>query len=1197
MILKRIELAGFKSFATKTTIELLPGVTVIVGPNGCGKSNILDGIRWVLGNQSPRSMRGKTMQDVIFSGSASLKPLGAAQVTLTLDNSGRALAMDFDEVQVTRRLFRSGESEYLLNMVPCRLRDVQNLFLGTGMGTSSYSILEQGKVEQIINSKATDRRFIFEEAAGISKYKMRKLEALRKLDRTAQDLKRLGDLIDEVQRNVNSLKRQAGKAERYRKISGELRQAEMTLLTLRSAGLQGQLKQLKDEIAKLEDRVKALNVDYAREAAAQETQQSQLDENGSTIEKRRGELSETSDEITELEHGEQRLNDRIKVNDTRRGQIARETADREQRRGELAARKQEFAGRHARALADHDEAEEKFEARSRSHVELETKVTEKKQRLAELEESLTEQRGALARCENDVRIAEALQARHKETQAEVSRDIEGLKDTVQGAGERHKALEEELAALSTKVGLGTEKVTALQADHAEALGAEVGLRDELESTLRELHQSEARVAALKELKSSFEGFYPGVREVLKAAARGKINGILGPLVSLLKTRQAHEKALEVALGPHLQDVISSTADGARASMDYLVDGQLGRAVFWPLDQHISSSMPSVDPEELSKILQREGVLGHAPALVEHDDELGRVVNALLSRTIVVDSFRLGEELAGEFSTFSFVALDGRMIQSSGALAGGTSQSSGLLGREREIGELTSALSELRRKEEETQKRIAGEQSRCEELSCAIEAAREQARRLEVEKSNLQKDWEIVGRSHEDSLHALAQREESASELASEIQSKSEQIASGTEDSIRHRRLLDEIEEEIRKQREDARIHSDDFMEHGSQLAGVRAEIENAGERIGHMAESLSALEREEALLDADHKTLQDESRRLGDENDRSKDEINSIRESLETFFKQRTEMDRLLSEDQSEREQMLLGLEEAEKKMERIQRDERVVENELHEREIRYAELRTSMNNLNEQAREKFDRSIDEIAAELGEVEADAGALGIEVAQLREKLDSMGPVNLAALDDYEQQRDRLDFLTSQMTDLVESKRQIEASIASIDETTKKLFHETFEAVRVNFIEMFRRLFNGGKADLIIDHEAPDPLLDGGIEIYAQPPGKKLQTISLMSGGEKALTAISLLFALFMHKPAPFAILDEIDAPLDDANIERFKTVVSEFALKTQFMIISHNKQTMELADVIYGVTMEESGTSRIVSVHFDHAQQYLSSAG
>ena len=1193
MFLKRVDAVGFKSFAARTTIEARPGVTVIVGPNGCGKSNILDAIRWVLGEASARSLRGKTMQDVIFAGSASFKALGLAEVTLTIDNRRRLLNLDYDEVAITRRLFRTGESEYLINKIACRRRDIQNLFLGTGLGASAYSILEQDQVDQVIDARPTDRRLLFEEAAGISKYRLRKLEALRRLERTDLDLRRLNDLVEEVGRQVASLKRQAGKAERYRALAEQMRQAELRLLALRSAELRGRLGQVGEELRELERRGARLQADRARQAAAEADGQAEAERADDRLNRLNQDHFTLQSRLADVEHGIVRLQDRLNAQGARKAQIATELTEIERRRNGLELRRGQHAERRRKTLEDRRQAETVFEDRRRAYAELEALVDASTGRLDQLRQEMDDHRDALAAAENDVRIAETLIARHAQELREAEAEIAGVRQLIEGHQRRRAELEGRLADLRGEVERQEAALSSCRIRHAEAHGRIADLEKELDGLRRELHQRQARLTALLELKAAYEGFDQGVRRLMLAAAEGRLEGIVGPLVELLKTEPQWETAIEAALGAHLEDVLVENDEAARRGLDFLAEQNLSRVTFWPMER----LGPVEDCRPPEALLNEADVLGAAIDRVVAEPRVRPVLERLLARVAVVADFETALRLAAQYPAAHLVSLEGRMIRATGEISGGATAHRGLLGREREIQELTADTERLKREEEDRDERRLQTRREAEALEAEVRAGAVRLQEVRLAQGAAQKDLEVAEHHHDQAAEALRRRTEQRQRLLEDIESGQAFIEERRAAAGRERDLLASKTERAEAERTAARGLNEESLARGAALAAAQVEVAKVRERQAHLEEDAQSLEREGALIAEEIAGRRAEEERLTQEARAVAEEIDSLRAQLGRLFSEKEGLERELTEERTERETLGGRLKALAFQMEQLARDERVLQNDLQERRIQLAELQTHRNHLEEQAREKFGRGLDEIEAEPGPAAEDAAGLSQEVTRLREAIERLGPVSLAALEDYERERERLEFLNAQRRDLVESRHQIERSIATIDQTTRRLFHETFESVRGHFIETFRRLFNGGRADLIIEQEGADPLLDGGIEIVAQPPGKKLQTITLLSGGEKAMTAIALLFALFLHKPAPFAFLDEIDAPLDDANVERFKRIVGEFAREVQFIIVTHNKQTMTLADAIYGVTMEESGVSKIVSVDFERAHEYLESAG
>jgi chromosome segregation protein len=1193
MFFKRIEMVGFKSFATKTTVEFLPGTTVIVGPNGCGKSNILDAIKWVLGEQAASQMRGKRMSDVIFAGSASFKALGIAQVTLTIDNCRRILPLDFDEVQVTRRLFRTGESEYLINKTPARLRDVHNLFLGTGIGKAAYSIMEQGRVDDIISAKPIERRVLIEEAAGISKFKARKVEALRKLERTDIDLARLGDLLAEVDRQVGSLKRQASKAERYKALFEAGRRAEQELVLLRSRDLRSRLESFDNDLRGLNDRLSGLRAQLAGKSVAEEQARDREIELGDRLADENQALFDLKSNLSECDAHITRINDKIAAHRQRVGQIHGELKELEVRGQEMALRLEEARQRREQARQAQQEHHQRHEELRRQYGLLQENVREQSRCIERLNHELNALRETLSRADNEVRTAEALIENQDRSRRETESLLASLEQTRADMIGRCEALRAALNEKNAAIENGQAEIEQLRGDQARRQETLAGRIGELEQARKDLHQGRARLDALNEMKAGYEGFYQGVREVMLAADGGQMRGIRGVVANLIRAKSEHELAIEVALAAHLQDIVTDRAEDAKAAIEFLKSAGRGRATFLPLDRLQVTPLH----DRPRQILGRDGVLGIASQLVEFDPADRTAVEHLLGQTIVVRDLDVGLALQGEGFRARYVSLDGQLIHPAGSMTGGRIQTTGLMMREREIRDLSARVESLERQQTDLRKRIEALQEELQKGHQRIERRQGFLDEMRLERAGLQKDVESAQSGIGDLDGRLAERRTQLERIGNEVADRRSEIDRWRQERDRAAGALAEAESRLSGEREAAASSGEDIMSLGTSVAEARADAEKARERAEDARQQIESVERDADSGARQRQSREQEIESLAAEDAALADQIERIRKEADQHRIDYDELARRLSRDQAEREELLTTIKQLAGEVETLTRDERVLDNQARQLELEKAELHAGLESLSEQCVERHEMTLDALAEAIGEVDKDPRALHVEVADLRDKLARIGPVNMAALGEYEEQRGRLEFLQGQHGDLTSAKEQLESTIERLDDATRQRFHDSFEAVRAHFIEMFRKLFNGGKADLILDApEGVDPLLDGGIEIMAQPPGKKLQNISLLSGGEKAMTAISLLFALFLNKPSPFCVLDEIDAPLDDANVNRFRNAVGDFKGATQFVLITHNKLTMELADALYGVTMEESGVSKVVSVRFDQAEQLVDAA-
>ncbi len=1217
--LQRLELQGFKSFHHKTTIDFLEGVTVVVGPNGCGKSNVLDGIRWVLGETSAKALRGGKMGDVLFRGSAGHKAAGMAQVTLTCDNAAGTLKTDHHEVQVGRRLFANGDSHYLINKANCRMRDVHDLFMDTGLGSDGYSIIEQGRIGEMVAAKPEQRREIFEEAAGISRYKARREETMRKLVRTEEDLLRLFDHISEVDRNCRSLYRQARKAERFRRLTRRLRRLQKRSLLLRHDALAAQRGEAEARFAAARDAFEAA-------AAALAQAEAQLAESARRSEDIQREFQELQQQRHERQVQLERERHRIELLEQRRGAAHDRLAAIERESRSAAAREEIVSQTLGTLEADASaiagalgEREGELEAGARTLDELRRSLGSRERDIAAVRAELSTLQAKRNALENEARVARALiekieaeRAAHEQQQRELAAEAARADEEANAQRARVEQLRGELSAAQA------ERKSLM-----EEIGAGEKTRDELaertDRLARELQQTSSRLHALQELEDNYEGYFRGVKEVMVASQKKQLHGIVGVVSNLVEVPGQYDVAMEVALGGDLQDIVTRTVDSAKAAIEFLKRGNFGRATFLPLDfLHSDFGSHGIDA-----VLGRRGVIGLARNLVKYDAAIEPAVKYLFGNTIVVETLDVAVGLERDGMRQRYVSLQGDIVNPRGVLSGGSHKTRGLLSRARELGELRTAKAEGER--------------RLEALREELRAARDRAGALHARSGELQ------ARIHELQMaEARAERDAQAADVRRREKRNAAAVAEARllqqrQDAHRHTEGieranagLDEIaalEAAARGRLEDGELGLGDARTRAERLADATAQLRA---EIGAMRERLSAAlaklaerraERERARHDQAERSrhaaaLSSEIEHIGIEREECEGQVARLareREELEQRASAMASANEELARETSRRRSASQGL-----LRERNERD-----NALREAELHAIEIRVQIESVEREAADEFAAAIGDIRAELsgdaqeenaelrplggegadedGEPEPDREELRDEelsdpaeirglVVALRQKAEKFGPVNEAAIADYATTRERLDFLTAQRDDLIAAKDALRATIAEIDETTKRLFTEAYETIRKNFIELFRRLFNGGKADLILieSEEQPEP----GIEIFAQPPGKNIGgSITLMSGGEKALTAVALMFAMFQFKPSPICILDEVDAPLDDVNVGRFCNAVRDFARETQFLVITHNKLTMSLADSIYGVTMQEPGISKLVSVKFDRIEE------
>ena len=1188
MFLKRIELNGFKSFADRTELEFTKGITAVVGPNGSGKSNISDSIRWVLGEQSAKSLRGGKMEDVIFAGSVSRKAVNFSEVTLTLDNSDRALPLDFTEVSVTRRLHRSGESEYYINKQACRLKDITELFMDTGIGREAYSIIGQGKIEEILSTRAEDRRGIFEEASGIVKFKTRKKEAEKKLDDTEQNLLRISDLIAELEDQLEPLKAQSEKAEQYKALREQLKQKEISLYVHQIEELHKAWQENSGTLRQLEDRQSELAAVIGKHDADLEQARSGIRRLEEEIEELQNRLLSLSEEAEKCEGQGEVLKERernlLKIQE----QLAASIETLKQRKERLQAEREALVAKEAELEVRMEELRNRLSAEEAKFAGVTSGTSgETEERL---KGELLEVLNRIAQSRNEVQYLEQESASLTRRKDKVLEDLARLAGLEAEQKQASARLEEQLASLQDRIEETRSRYLAV-GEETRKQAQDIG---ELNQVLRKWEQKVNALASrretLQEMKDDYDGFMHGVKAVLKARnGRGdaSLKGVHGAVAELIKVPAEYEVAVETALGGALQHVVMDDEASAREAIAFLKRRQLGRATFLPLDVIRGRSIPG---EERRSLEQMNGFIGVAQDLVEYDTKYRDIVGSLLGQVIVARTLEDANRIAARgHYRYRVVTLDGDIVNAGGSMTGGSLQrkQANLLGRQRQIDELDreiaqantqlaalqAKLDELRQAHADSNRlleelRTQGEQLRIEEqqLLAAKRQLETEARHTAQQRAALEEECQAAAREQE----RLAAREQELSDELAEL----EQKQAGLEEAIREaetsRKAFESEKDKLQRALTDLKVQlaslNGDRQALEEQRRRIETDLANADAEIRSQQNALDEAKRElesnqrEAVLQTEHLN-----------------ELKIRRQNcLETLdFKRAERAERLRR----------VEAEEAETKEERAQLKQ--VEEQLRLAEIRVNRLDVELEGMLRKLSEEYGLSY-ELAKSRYPVPEDIPGTQAAVKDLKRQIASLGEVNLGAIDEYQRISERYEFLSTQQKDLIEAKQSLYAVIREMDDEMAKRFNETFEEIRGHFSRVFARLFGGGRADLVLSE--PGQPLETGIEIVAQPPGKKLQNLQLLSGGERALTAIALLFAILHVKPVPFCVLDEVEAALDEANVSRFAQYLREFSEQTQFIVVTHRKGTMEEADVLYGVTMEEDGVSKLVSVRLEDDQ-------
>jgi chromosome segregation protein len=1184
MHLQSLELLGFKSFADKTIFNFHEGVTAIVGPNGCGKSNVLDAVRWALGEQSAKSLRGEEMADVIFNGAETRKPIGFAEVSLTFTDCAEELGIEWHDVRVTRRVYRDGNSEYLLNKTPCRLRDIQSLFADTGVARSAYSMMEQGKIDMVLSSRPEDRRTVFEEAAGITKYKAQKREALRKLEATEANLLRIGDIIKEVKRQIGSLQRQAGKARRYQALHQDLRVLETHYSRKQLDALEAGLAACQEEVGSLTESEHATRAKIGKSENALAEERRGLDKIDVEIANSRAEVQRFESEIaahrSRIEFNRQRAEELAGLSQRARREIAEAEKKRKQHGADIEQTNNSIAEIERRLKEQEDELTELVSVAG----EIQKNRTERGTRFQELQLALSKSESRISTLQDELSGAKT---RRESTQAQ----IEQFAKEIQKSTEAREKLVRQLAV-------------SLKTRQREAVDIEASLREkqqllsEAEQDLaageRTLAEKRSRLDVLRQLNEEGEGLAQGSQAVLKGVDDpGKFrDAIAGSLVAHLDVDPKFIPAIEAALGRNLHAVVLKNADAALEIIARLKKNKLGQAALL-IPQFTQPAEQSV-----RKILP-EGALAWATDKLVAPRSLEPLVRQLLANVIIFSDLQEALECKKHEAALAMATLAGEFISAEGIIFGGSSdvRATSLLERKAQIADLAKEEAVLAKQRD----------SVCAKRDEA-KAALEMASRLQRESGEVERKIDNLGSEKNALERQVAAADERAAQLEREVRTTRDQLTNEQTKLAAFEAAQKETtlrEEELSEKRNELRLAiATERQRHENLIA--RREPMHA--RDAELAELITGRKADIAIYEQKLAGQAQESR------------------ESETLIKNHT----------AEREKAeAKAVKIAEQRAARVtaisdrETDLRSLRNSLGElqdrrgqQQVRESQLQMKIDNLAEHVARSYHLDLraftpDNAAFEKtlsaqikrsekveGEASFDQPKTGsaargssapvssdVEklIQDLTRQLDNMGPVNLDAVHEYDELEERYKFLEGQNNDLTNSRRELLDVIAQINSTTRKLFSETFAQVRTNFREMFTELFGGGRADLcLLDENDP---LNCGIEISAKPPGKQLQSISLLSGGERSMVAVALLFAIYMVRPSPFCILDEVDAAMDEGNINRFIRVLDRFIEQSQFIIITHNKRTIAKAGVLYGVTMEERGVSRLVGMKLTAPQQ------
>ena len=1187
MRLKSIEMQGFKSFADKIYLDFNPGITAIVGPNGSGKSNISDAIRWVMGEQSVKSLRGSKMEDVIFSGTETRKPLGFAEVTLVLDNSDNYFSLDFPEITVTRRVYRSGEGEYYINKTLCRLKDIHELFMDTGLGRDGYSIIGQGKIDNILSTKSEDRRQIFEEAAGISKYKYRKIEAERKLNQATENLTRVEDILGELEGRLGPLQNQSEKARKYLTLRDEMRGLDIAVSVINAEKAKTELSELNTNIAMLSEQIGGIKSGMEETEAEISAMYDQMEAYDKEIAACRdadqgavSTIHETKNQLnlllSDMEHNQQniaRLEEEVKVSTEAIAELDKA----------IAEHTESLASLHAKNQGTSKSLEELTE----ESIQTDRDVNEKNDAMENIKVEIIDLIAKINALQANCSSLDVLAENFKERQTAMKQELTAKKANRENLLNNKQETESAVAQCETEAAdcrktlAETEKEIAIAEDKIRKLS------EQRNQHMLAIDQKRSRKKMLSDMEREYEGYARGVKCVMTAYRDGKIPGskIYGPLSQLIKTDKKDIVAIETALGAANQNIVTAQEEDAKAAIGYLKATRQGRATFLP----VSAIKPrTFDPSGAKK---QAGFLAVASDLVTCDAAYKNIVSSFLGTTVICDTLDNAVNMAKKNGhKFRIVTLEGDVIQAGGAMTGGSqNKTTGSLSRTGEIetlGQEIEKLTAIAAKETEEQKACAGALEKAKlsakEKAALLQEKQSRLIRLQSELTHindlldgLANSAEQAEREHKDILARITEIEKEKEEKNAEIAQKTQKCT-----------LLEQKVASVQKEYSELSGRNDLLISKLTELNLARntilKDIELENDRISRLNTEKARHLEEITTRNGGIQMLRDRNQDVEQEITESKQNITNLEQALQDYRSRLNTLEESRSQTEAKVRAQQDSIKDVQEQMFSLTQQQTKMESRAEKYET---EIETIVNRL----LEEYELPYSEAAAMKQDEDFDFKNASARIRELRDQIRALGNINIDAIEEYKNIKERFDFLSAQAGDLEKAKGELESVIEEMLTIMQTRFSEQFKIINTNFSRVFGELFGGGRANLTLTE--PDNVLESGIEIEAQPPGKKLQSLTLLSGGERAFTAIALLFAILDVRPTPFCILDEIEAALDDVNVYRTAEYLKNYSDKTQFIVVTHRRGTMEAANILYGVTMQERGISKLLSLNIDEIQQ------
>ena len=1178
MYLKSIEIQGFKSFANKIVFKFHNGITGIVGPNGSGKSNVADAVRWVLGEQRIKQLRGASMQDVIFSGTEMRKPLGYAYVAITLDNSDHQLAIDFEEVTVARRIYRSGESEYLLNGAPCRLKDVNELFYDTGIGKEGYSIIGQGQIDKILSGKPEERRELFDEAAGIVKFKKRKVAAQKKLEDEKQNLLRVNDILSELEKQIGPLEKQSETAKIYLKKREELKTLDVNMFLLENNRLQEQLKQAQEKFEIASSDLEQTTEQYEKIKEEYEQIQGQIEMLDEEIESERASLTDTSVLRGKLEGEINVLREQIKSAKSneehflsRKEAVTREMSSKLKDKEGILSDKKVIDEQVAEIEQARNEAREKLLAIQSRIEELNNDIEAGKNTIIDALNSRATIKSKLGRYDT---MTEQINIRKAELTSRLLRiksDEAQQEAAIKQLQEEFERINEEIRNLNDSQEQKEEQLSLIR---EELAGKDQKLRD----TQVNYHQEKSKLEALTNLTERYEGYGGSVKKVMECKEREK--GIIGVVADIIKVDKKYETAIETALGGNIQNIVTDDEETAKRMITFLKQTKAGRATFLPLTS-ITHPQEFKNPEALKE----KGVIGMADELVSIDSKYKNVARAMLGRIVVVDQVDNAVKIARKFDYgIRMVTLEGELLVPGGAISGGAfKNNSNLLGRRREIEELEGKVKKFLREIDVLLNEIEETKEKRNKLRLSLEEDKAELQRKFIEQNtarlNVIKAKERKDEASEGSMELKTEEREIESQIQ-EIKLSKQEIQKELEDS----ELLEKkAEQQIRKFQVELDEKRKEESEQSSHVSEWDVEVEKMLQQQDFHQQNVNRIDGEIDRYAKELAEIEEGLLKNSEDTVNKQNSILSIEQTIEASHTTQGDTEKKLKEDVQKKEQLSAKQKNFFADRETLAEKMTGLDKEVYRLNSQREKFQEALESQINYMWDEYEITLSDAASLRDEAMTDLAAMKKEVASLKEQIKKLGDVNVNAIEDYKNLMERYQFLKTQHDDLVEAEKTLEGIIVELDTAMRRQFNEKFAEIGSEFDKVFKELFGGGKGTLELMED--EDILEAGIRIIAQPPGKKLQNMMQLSGGEKALTAIALLFAIQNLKPSPFCLLDEIEAALDENNVARFAKYLHKLTKHTQFIVITHRRGTMEKADRLYGITMQEKGVSTLVSVN------------